>query len=116
VTACLSETIRLNTAANAGPRGTQLYEGVLKLAQKHDIIGDVRGGHGLMTGIELVSDRAKKTPMDMPTMKRIHKTAYEAGAMVRLGAHNILMSPPLTITEAEVNTILTALDAGFAAA
>jgi adenosylmethionine-8-amino-7-oxononanoate aminotransferase len=36
--------------------------------------------------------------------------------MVRLGMHNILMSPPLTITEAEVNTILTALDAGFAAA
>jgi adenosylmethionine-8-amino-7-oxononanoate aminotransferase len=116
VTACLSETIRLNTAANAGPRGTQLYEGVLKLAQKYDIIGDVRGGHGLMTGIELVSDKGKKTPMDMPTMKRIHKATYQAGAMVRLGMHNILMSPPLTITESEVNTILSALDAGFAAA
>jgi adenosylmethionine-8-amino-7-oxononanoate aminotransferase len=116
VIACLSETQRLNTAANAGPRGTQLYEGVLKLAEKYDIIGDVRGGHGLMTGIELVSDKAAKTPMDTPTMKRIHKTAYQAGAMVRLGMHNILMSPPLTITEAEVNTILSALDAGFAAA
>ncbi len=116
VIACLSETMRLNTAANAGPRGTQLYEGVLKLAAKYDIIGDVRGGHGLMTGIELVSDRAAKTPMDLATMKRIHTTAYEAGAMVRLGGNNILMSPPLTITAEEIDIILTALDKGFAAA
>ena len=116
VIACLSETKRLNTAANAGPRGTQIYEGVLKLAEKYDIIGDVRGGHGLMTGIELVSDKAAKTPMDLATMKRIHQTAYEAGAMVRLGGNNILMSPPLTITAEEVDVILNALDKGFAAA
>lgn len=116
VIATLSETKRLSTAANAGPRGTQLYEGVQKLAEKYDIIGDVRGGHGLMTGIEIVSDKAAKTPMDAATMKRIHETTYQAGAMVRLGMHNILMSPPLTITEDEVNVILSALDAGFAAA
>lgn len=116
VTACLSETLRLDTKTNAAARGAQLFEGVQRLAKKYDIIGDVRGGHGLMTGIELVSDKAAKTPMDMDTMKRIHQTAYEAGAMVRLGAHNILMSPPLTITEPEVNVIVKALDAGFAAA
>jgi adenosylmethionine-8-amino-7-oxononanoate aminotransferase len=34
--------------------------------------------------------------------------------MVRLGMHNILMSPPLTITEAEVDTVLASLDAGLA--
>ncbi|WP_422002634.1 aminotransferase class III-fold pyridoxal phosphate-dependent enzyme [Roseovarius mucosus] len=116
VVACLSETLRLDTKSNAAVRGTQLYEGVKKLAEKYDIIGDVRGGHGLMMGIELVSDRAKKTPMDAATMKRVHQATYEAGAMVRLGAHNILMSPPLVISEAEVNVILSALDAGFAAA
>lgn len=116
VIACLEETVRLNTKANAAVRGKQLYDGVLKLAEKYSIVGDVRGGHGLMTGIELVSDRAAKTPMDNETMQRIHRTAYEAGAMVRLGMHNILMSPPLTITESEVDTILAALDKGFAAA
>jgi adenosylmethionine-8-amino-7-oxononanoate aminotransferase len=116
VVACLSETLRLDTRSNAAARGTQLYEGVLKLAERHDIIGDVRGGHGLMTGVELVSDRDAKTPMDMDTMKRIHAVAYEAGAMVRLGANNILMSPPLIVAEAEVDTILSALDAGFSAA
>ena len=116
VVACLSETLRLDTKTNAAARGSQLYEGVLELAEKHDIIGDVRGGHGLMTGIEIVSDTAKKTPMDMEAMKRIHQVTYDAGAMVRLGMNNILMSPPLTISEAEVNTILSALDAGFSAA
>jgi len=112
----VTELQRLNVPENAAARGTQLYESVLKLAEKHDIIGDVRGGHGLMTGIEIVSDRAAKTPMDAATMKRIHKAAYEAGAMVRLGAHNILMSPPLTISAEEIDVVLQALDAGFAAA
>lgn len=116
VVACLSETLRLDTKTNAAARGKQLYDGVLALAEKYDIIGDVRGGHGLMTGIEIVSDKSAKTPMDNDTMKRIHKTAYENGAMVRLGMHNILMSPPLTVTEGEIDTILAALDAGFASA
>ncbi|MBC7179595.1 MAG: aminotransferase class III-fold pyridoxal phosphate-dependent enzyme, partial [Roseovarius sp.] len=116
VVACLSETLRLDTKSNAAVRGAQLYEGVKKLAEKYDIIGDVRGGHGLMMGIELVSDREKKTPMDAATMKRVHQATYEAGAMVRLGAHNILMSPPLVISEAEIDVILSSLDAGFAAA
>jgi len=116
VVACLAETQRLDVKTNAAARGTQLFEGVKKLAEKHDIVGDVRGGHGLMTGIELVSDKAAKTPMDMATMKKVHEATYQAGAMVRLGMHNILMSPPLTISETEVNSILTALDAGFSAA
>ncbi len=116
VTACLAETQRLDLKTNAAARGTQLFEGAQKLAAKYDIVGDVRGGQGLMTGIEIVSDPAQKTPMDMATMKRIHQTVYEAGAMVRLGGNNILMSPPLTITQAEVDVILSALDKGFAAA
>ena len=116
VVACLSETLRLDTKTNAAARGTQLYDGVQQLMEKYDIIGDVRGGHGLMTGIELVSDRAAKTAMDATTVKRVHKATYEAGAMVRIGGNNLLMSPPLIITEAEIARVLSALDAGFAAA
>ncbi len=116
VVACLEETVRMDTGANAGPRGAQLYEGCLRLQEKFDIVGDVRGGHGLMTGVELVSDRAAKTPMDMGTMKRIHAAMYEAGAMARIGGNNFMMSPPLVITEDEVNTVLSALEAGLKAA
>ena len=113
VVTCLSETHRLNTKGNAALRGKQIYEGALKLQEKYDIIGDVRGGEGLMTSIEIVSDRATKEPMDMSTMKRIHQATYEAGTMVRLGMHNILMSPPLVITEAEVDKVISSLDAGL---
>jgi len=113
VVATVNETLRLDTKTNAAARGQQLYEGVQKLAQKHDIIGDVRGGHGLMMGIELVSDATNKTPMDGAMMKKIHQTAYENGAMVRLGMHNILMSPPLVISPAEIDQIINALDVAF---
>jgi adenosylmethionine-8-amino-7-oxononanoate aminotransferase len=113
VCACLSETQRISTKDNAGVRGKQLYEGIQRLKKKFDIIGDVRGGQGLMAAIEVVSDPNKKTPMDMDTMKKLHQKTYEAGAMVRLGLNNILMSPPLVISEAEIDQILDALDYGF---
>ena len=113
VTACLSETVRLDTKTNAAARGAQLFDGCVALMKKYDIIGDVRGGHGLMTGVEIVSDARAKTPMDMPTMKKIHQATYDAGVMVRLGGNNILMSPPLVITKDEVDRVLVALDAGL---
>ena len=85
----------------------------MKLKKKFDVIGDVRGGQGLMAAIEVVSDQRKKTAMSMDEMKKLHQNTYEAGAMVRLGLNNILMSPPLVISEAEVDQILDALDYGF---
>ena len=114
VVACLQETLRLDTKTNAAARGTQLFEGVKKLADKYDIIGDIRGGEGLMIGLEIVSDKATKTPMDGVTMARLHQATFEAGALVRLGMHNVLMSPPLVIPAAEADGILQALDRGFA--
>nr|MBX2835506.1 aminotransferase class III-fold pyridoxal phosphate-dependent enzyme [Gammaproteobacteria bacterium] len=50
--ACLAETERLNVIENAAARGAQLYQGCLKLKDKYDVVGDVRGGYGLMTAIE----------------------------------------------------------------
>ena len=116
VIACLSETLRLDTKSNAAARGKQLYEGCLALKDAFDVVGDVRGGHGLMTGVEIVSDATAKTPADPAMMKRIHAEAYKAGAMVRVGGNNIMMSPPLVITEAEVAQVLSALEAGLRAA
>lgn len=113
--ACLAEMQRLNVVENAAARGTQLYEGCKALMSKYDIIGDVRGGHGLMTALELVSDRTSKTPLDPQTAARLHEVVYQSGAMVRLSGHNIMMSPPLILTEQDVATILAALDTGFAA-
>jgi putrescine aminotransferase len=45
----------------------------------------------------------------------VQKVAYEAGAMVRVSGPNIILSPPLVLTEADAAVILSALDKGFAA-
>ncbi|WP_417208990.1 aspartate aminotransferase family protein [Antarctobacter sp.] len=113
--ACLQETQRLQVKDNAAARGAQLYDGLLALKEKHALIGDVRGGHGLMCAIELVSDRATKTPIDKKTIGDVHRTTYENGAMVRVSGPNIIFSPPLILTEGHVRTILSALDAGLTA-
>lgn len=113
--ACLAETKRLNVVENAAIRGDQLYEGCQALMEKYDIIGDVRGGHGLMTAIEMVSDRATKKPIDAGTAATVQEVAYQSGAMVRISGPNLILSPALILTEDDANTILAALDAGFAA-
>nr|WP_325250790.1 aminotransferase class III-fold pyridoxal phosphate-dependent enzyme [Amylibacter sp.] len=114
--ACLKETQRLNVVENAAARGTQMFEGVQRLKEKHSVIGDVRGGHGLMTAIEFVSDQASKKQMDPSFGAQVAKVAYEQGAMLRVSGANILLSPPLVISQAEVDGVLNALDAGIAAA
>ncbi len=113
--ACLAETERLDVATNAGARGAELFEGLKALHAKYEAIGDVRGGEGLMCALELVSDRAAKTPIDKPTIGRVQEVAYAEGAMVRVSGNNVILSPPLILTAEDVQGILRALDAGFAA-
>ena len=112
--ACLKETKRLQIKDNAAERGTELHQGLLALQDKWTVIGDVRGGHGLMCALELVSDRDKKTPLDKATIDKIHRTTYEDGVMVRVSGNTIIISPPLILTGADVAKILSALNAGFA--
>lgn len=111
--AALKETVRLNVKDNAHDRGLQLHEGLLALQEKHDVIGDVRGGHGLMCAIELVSDRGTKTPADKTMVGRLQQVTYENGAMVRISGNNCIMSPSLIISPKEIDTILNALDKGL---
>jgi adenosylmethionine-8-amino-7-oxononanoate aminotransferase len=46
----------------------------------------------------------------------LQAAAYENGAMVRVSGANVILSPALVISESEVETILSALDKGFAEA
>ena len=112
--ACLAETIRLDVPENAAARGAELYDGMLALQSKYDLIGDVRGGHGLMCAMELVSDRATRAAIDKTTINQVQEECYRAGAMVRVSGPNIILSPPLVLTSEDVQTVLTSLDAGFA--
>ncbi len=111
--ACVTETLRLNVKDNAAALGQQLFEGLQKLYDDFDMIGDVRGGHGLMCALELVSDRTTKKPIDKATPVKLQKAAYESGAMIRVSGPNVILSPPLVLTAKDVDTILAALRTGF---
>lgn len=113
--ACLKETKRLDVPTNAAARGTQMFDGLNKLKLKHELIGDVRGGRGLMSVIELVSDRATKAPADKAVASQIQDVIYNHGVMVRVSGPNLILSPPLIVTEQDVIDILAAIDAGLSA-
>jgi adenosylmethionine-8-amino-7-oxononanoate aminotransferase len=113
--ACLPEMEKANVAANAAARGDELLGAALDLKQRYELVGDVRG-KGLMVAVELVSDRAAKTPADKQTVAKVFETAYEAGVMIRISGNNVLLSPPLIVTGDDVAQIASALEAGLAAA
>jgi len=113
--ACLAETERLNVKDNAAARGTELFLGLKALHDEFDIIGDVRGGHGLMCALELVSDRSTKAPVDKGTIGKIQEVAYRDGTMIRISGPNIILSPPLVLTSDDVKTILRSIKAGLKA-
>ena len=66
-----------------------------------------------MCALEIVSDRKTKTAIDKPTIGKISQTAYECGAIIRVSGNNIILSPPLIISEDEINALLTCLREGF---
>ena len=113
--ACLAETQRLNVKDNAAARGAELFAGLQALQGKHEAIGDVRGGYGLMLALEMVADRATKKPADKAAPATVQSVAYKAGTMVRVSGPNIILSPPLVLTSADVQVILASLDEGFSA-
>ena len=110
--ACLDETFARDLPGNAKAQGDYLLAGFRSLAQKHEPIGDVRG-KGLMLGIELVADRAKKQPAGKAYMAAIAASAYEAGAMIRTSGNNIILSPPLVLSREEATTIVEAFGAAL---
>jgi adenosylmethionine-8-amino-7-oxononanoate aminotransferase len=113
--ATLKETKRLDVAANAAARGGELLAGLEALKARHDLVGDVRG-KGLMCALELVSDRKTKAGAAKNVVQRVQDVAYDAGVMVRTSGANVIVSPPLIVTAADVERIVGALDAGLGAA
>jgi adenosylmethionine-8-amino-7-oxononanoate aminotransferase len=113
--AALAETRKLKVDENAAARGVELATVLEDLKARYEFVGDVRY-KGLMAAIELVSDRATKKAADKAVMKRVADAAYEAGVMLRVSGSNIILSPPLILTAAQVQEIGAGLDAGLAAA
>jgi putrescine---pyruvate transaminase len=84
------------------------------LVQRHAFVGDVRG-HGLMLGVEMVADQANRTtlPKGSELPAQVARAAYRRGLMVRVSGPNLILSPPLVISEDELGFLCDTLEAAF---
>ncbi len=98
--------------------GEHVITRLREMQSKHTIIGDVRG-RGLMTAIELVSDRQTKQPIDGPTGSGIVRRCLENGVVIlKAGTYDnvIRLLPPLTIDEQLLDEGVDVLDEAIGAA
>ncbi|MFF0473854.1 aspartate aminotransferase family protein [Streptomyces sp. NPDC004284] len=73
------------------------------------IVGEIRSV-GMMLAVELVQDRATRTPLPLDPARMPHDVIRrEAGVIVRDSAHSLVLSPPLVMTETEAKEVATAL-------
>jgi len=86
------------------------FENTMKGLLDLDIVGDVRGSH-FMIGIEFVSDKATKQIFgdDIMIGKRVAREAQARGLVVRPLGHMAVLSPPLILTETQIDQIGTIL-------
>ncbi|WP_194419267.1 aminotransferase class III-fold pyridoxal phosphate-dependent enzyme [Klebsiella quasipneumoniae] len=90
-----------------------LRPGLEALAEKHAIIGEVRG-RGLFQALELVSSREQKTPLTAADMAAIKGALTEAGLLAFVVENRIHVVPPCTITAEQVAQGLAIFDSVFA--
>lgn len=85
-----------------GPR----FESTLRSLEALDIVGEVRGSHFMM-GIEFVKDKATKDVYDeeVNVGGMVSKHAQARGLIVRPLGHMIVLSPPLILTEEQIEDI-----------
>jgi 4-aminobutyrate aminotransferase-like enzyme len=106
-----------NLRENARVVGMYLKERLLDLAERHPMIGDVRG-LGLMVAVELVRDRATKEPAPDFAL-RVMDATKERGLIVGKGglhANTLRICPPLIVSTADVDAAVEALDQALAVA
>jgi 2,2-dialkylglycine decarboxylase (pyruvate) len=102
---------------NALEMGARLMDGLRRLQDRHECIGDVRG-RGLMVGVELVADRESKRPV--PEFgAAVSRRCFELGLSMNIvqlpGMGGVFrMAPPLIISADEIDLALEILDRSIA--
>ncbi|GAB5471534.1 MAG: hypothetical protein Kilf2KO_45640 [Rhodospirillales bacterium] len=103
-----------NLQANAAEVGATLLAGLHDLQQRHAVIGDVRG-RGLMLAVELVEDRASKTPATAATAQVFEAARREGLVLSKSGPDRsvLRMVPPLCLSQDDTQEVLEKLDRAF---
>jgi 4-aminobutyrate aminotransferase-like enzyme len=109
--AVLNVIERDKLVANAMQVGAYLKAALERLAQRHQAIGDVRGA-GLFIGVEIVSDRANKTPDAGTTTKLVNGLRRRRVLISAAGPNaNVLkVRPPTVFSKANVDHFIGTLD------
>lgn len=100
---------------NARQVGQLIQSGLRELAQRFEVIGDVRGA-GLYIGVELVKDRASKAP-DAAAAAAVVNGLRERRVLISatgFHANTLKIRPPLVFSEANADRLLTAIEATLA--
>jgi 4-aminobutyrate aminotransferase-like enzyme len=91
--------------------GERLLAGLREIAQRHEVIGDVRG-MGLFIGLELVRDRETRQPN--PELARdLADSAAECGVLLSTDGpfHNVMkIKPPLVFSAADADHLIETVD------
>jgi taurine---2-oxoglutarate transaminase len=95
--------------------GAGLASELHRLADRHPVIGDVRGGHGLFAVLELVADRGTREPLapwpqTPPALAALLQAALDAGVSFGARGNLLLLAPPLVDDERELADALALLD------
>ncbi|MFQ5775130.1 MAG: aspartate aminotransferase family protein [Kiloniellaceae bacterium] len=97
-------------AARLGARALARLE---EMKARHPLIGDVRG-RGLLLGVELVRDRESKQPAGEAAESVLYR-ALDRGLSFKIAMGNVLsLTPPLVISEADLDRALDILEACIA--
>lgn len=101
---------------NALDVGNHIIDGLLQLAETHDCVGDVRGS-GLFLALELVTDRANRTPARELTHKIVNDLCQRGVLTGSIGPdENILkLRSPLVLSREDADCLLTRLDDSLSA-
>jgi len=105
-----------NLLSNTLAMGAHMVDNLNALADKHSVIGDVRG-KGLFCGAELVSDRASREPAPEKMVQAVVADCMAQGVVIGAtnrsvpGFNNTLcFSPALIATKDDINQITDAVD------
>ncbi len=92
--------------ANAEKMGERLLEGLRRAVGKHPIVGEVRG-RGLMVCVDFVQPDGSGKPLDGKQVAELDKKAWDRGAIVYARGTVLRLAPPLCITAAEVDELVS---------
>ncbi|KAA8610390.1 taurine--pyruvate aminotransferase [Salipiger aestuarii] len=105
-----------NLLENCTAMGDYMYESLGALADKHAVVGEVRG-KGLFLGVELVADRDTKTPVSEALVGATVAGCAAEGVIIGAsnrscpGLNNVLcLAPALISTRDDIDQIVDAVD------